>query len=316
MAVECLKIMKMHRQAHVALVIADPQDISLMFLRHYCKAEALDLELSSNVNSAEIVGKIKTIEPHVIFNINSFQIIRDELIAIPGEGIINFHNGPLPRYRGINVCSWAIMNGEKRYGVTWHFAEKAVDSGDIVAQTCFDISETETAFSLIVKCIKEGTALFERFFPVVLEGSIPRIRQDQTLISHYTRSDIPNDGFVDYSWNFDTFDRFVRGLRFSPIINSFVHPKSIVNSRAFYIRTISRCKESVPETVMPGRIFGLCKSGIDVKINDNAIRITEVLNDTMKPICMGSFIETYDLEVGSQMQPCGRHMDLLNLQSR
>lgn len=305
MAIDCLKIMKMYRPAHVALVIADPRDISLMFLKHYCKAEALDLELSSDVNSAEIIEKIRAVGPQILFNVNSFQIIREELMAIPDEGIINFHNGPLPRYRGINVCSWAIMNGEKSYGVAWHFVEKGIDSGDIVAQTCFDLSETETAFSLIVKCIKEGVALFERFFPVVLEGNISRTRQDQTCVSHYTRRDIPNDGFVDYGWNFDTFDRFIRGLKFKPIQNNFVHPKSLVNSMTFYIHNISRCKESFPEMLEPGRIIRLCESGIDVKIKNDAISITEVSDESLKPMRIDWFIEKYKLEVGSQMKPCG-----------
>lgn len=305
MAIECLKIMEKYPGAHVSLVVANPKDISLMFLKHYCKTEALDLELSNNVNSAEIVEKIKAIRPQMIFNINSFQIIREELIAIPDDGIINFHNGPLPRYRGINVCSWAIMNGEKKYGVTWHFVEKSLDSGDIVAQKFFDISETETAFSLIIKCIKEGVALFENIFPVFLEGNISRTRQDLKLVTQYTKRDIPNGGFVDYSWNFDKFDRFIRGLTFNSLPNGFIHPKSIVNSRHFYIYKISKCIKYIPETVECGRIIGLGGSGIDVKIKDTVISITEVLNDTMKPIRIDSFIEKYNLEVGIQMKPCG-----------
>ncbi|HTP64031.1 MAG TPA: formyltransferase family protein [Geobacteraceae bacterium] len=305
MAVDCIKIMRGYGQVHVALVIADPKDISLMFLKQYCEAEALDLEFSNDVNSAEIVGKIKAIGPQIIFNINSFQIIREELIAVPDEGIINFHNGPLPRYRGINVCSWAIINGERRYGCTWHLIEKGIDSGDIVAQKIFEISETETAFSLIVKCIREGIALFAEFFPVFLAGHIAGISQNHSLASHYTRKDIPNDGFVDYGWNFARFDRFVRGLNFSPLQNRFAHPKSVVNSMDFYVRKISRCKGYIPETLEPGRVFRFGENGIDVKIKDYAISITEVLEDNMKPIRIGSFIDKYNLEVGSQMKPCG-----------
>ncbi|MRS01653.1 hypothetical protein EG832_00245, partial [bacterium] len=77
MAIECLKIMKKYPNAHVSLVVAYPKDISLMFLKHYCKTEVLDLELSIDVNSAEIVERIKAIGPQIIFNINSFHIIRE-----------------------------------------------------------------------------------------------------------------------------------------------------------------------------------------------------------------------------------------------
>ncbi|HJV35313.1 methionyl-tRNA formyltransferase [Geomonas sp.] len=305
MAVDCLKIIRMHGQARVPLVVADPQDVSLLFLKQYCGLEGIPLQLSGAVNSADTVGRIRALAPDLIFNINSFQIIKEELIAVPREGIINFHNGPLPKYRGINVCSWAIMNGEKRYGVSWHLVERGVDAGDIIAQRFFPVSETETAFSLIAKCIKEGVLLFGEFFPALCRGELPRTRQDHALASRYTRKDIPNDGYVDYGWNFEKFDRFVRGLNFTPIQNRFVHPTSIVNSMTFYIQKVARYQGAVPSQLEPGTILGVGEGGVDVKIKDDALRITQVLNDSAKPVRLDRFIENYQLQVGGRMEPSG-----------
>ncbi|HJV66037.1 MAG TPA: formyltransferase family protein [Geomonas sp.] len=305
MAVDCLKIMQRQGLARVPLVIADPGDLSLMFLRQHCQAQGLELQLARDVNSPETVAMIRALAPQLILNINSFQIIREELIALAAEGIVNFHNGPLPRYRGINVCSWAIMNGEKRYGVTWHFMEKGVDCGDIVAQKFFEVSETETAFSLIVKCIREGVALFEEFFPAFCQGRIARTSQNHAVASRYTRKDLPNGGFVDYGWHFQTFDRFVRGLNHSPLPNRFAHPKSLVDSKVFFVHKIARYQEAVPGLLQPGTIFGLDRGGIDVKIKDGAIRITDVLNDDAKAVRLERFIENYNLRLGGQLKPSG-----------
>lgn len=305
MAADCLRIMRAHPQADVALVIADPEDLAFMFFQHFCKVEGFDLQATTNINASETVAKIRGLCPHLIFNINSFQIIKDELIAIPQRAIINFHNGPLPRYRGVNVCSWAILNNEKSYGVTWHILERRVDSGDIVAQRFFNVSRDETAFTLTRKCIREGTALFEEIFPRIVEGKISTTMQDQALATCYTRRDVPNDGFVNYSWTFEMFDRFVRGLSFKPIPNLFIHPKSVVKSVPFYIEKIVKYPGAINDGVQPGTILGLHEKGIDVKIKDSAITITEVLNSSLKRIRISAFIEEYNLAIGNQMEPCG-----------
>ncbi len=302
MTIECLKIIKAYKNAHILLVIADPKDITLMFLKQYCKREGLDLELSNNVNSLDIVEKIKKTKPDIIFNINSFQIIRKKLIGIPSDGIINFHNGPLPTYRGVNVCSWAILNGEKTYGVSWHYVEEGIDSGDIVAQKFFNLSGDETACSLILKCIDEGVLLFKEFFSLLLEEKVTAVSQDSSRSSHYKKRDIPYGGILNYEWNFDKFDSFIRGLDFYPIPNDFVYPKSYVKSRAFYVRKIVKSSKDVSETRKCGQIVDINETGIDVEIGDTVIKIIEVLNDNLKPIKIIDFAESYSFEVGDQMQ--------------
>ncbi len=301
MAIECLDLMKVNQRSEVLLVIADPKDIALMFLRQYCKRQGLRLEISTNINSEDIVAEVKKINPDIILNINSFQIIRDELIAIPSDGIINFHNSPLPMYRGVNVCSWAIMNGEKKYGVTWHCVERSIDSGDIVAQKLFKLSETETASSLILKCIDEGVRLFGEFFPLLIEGKLARVRQDSRLASHYKKKDVPNDGLVDYNWSFERLDCFVRGLNFKPIPNSFVYPKSFLKTKVFYIQKVSRCDNGRPDVRTCGKIVGVSNEGVDVKVNGGVVRLLEVLNSDKKPIDIDSFVEEYNIKVGEMM---------------
>src|SRR5688572_18278508 len=54
-----------------------------------------------------------------LFAITHLALIPDEVLALPRKGAINFHDGPLPRYAGLNTPAWALMNREARYGVSW-----------------------------------------------------------------------------------------------------------------------------------------------------------------------------------------------------
>ena len=66
------------------------------------------------------------------------QIIGADLI----EGcrrILNFHPGRLPEYRGVRPVNWALRNRERLHGVAIHEIDAGIDSGPVVAESCFSI---------------------------------------------------------------------------------------------------------------------------------------------------------------------------------
>ena len=85
----------------------------------------------------------------VIIN-QSQNIIKRELIDIPKLGIINRHNALLPKNRGRLTPFWVLYNCEKETGVSIHFVEEGIDSGDIIVQKKFNVDKKDT-FNTIVK---------------------------------------------------------------------------------------------------------------------------------------------------------------------
>jgi methionyl-tRNA formyltransferase len=55
-----------------------------------------------------------------LFSVAYLSVIPPAVLALPRRGAINFHDGPLPDYAGLNVTSWALLNKEREHGVTWH----------------------------------------------------------------------------------------------------------------------------------------------------------------------------------------------------
>ena len=72
------------------------------------------------------------------FSVFYDRIIRESFIGRCNR-ILNLHNSPLPRYRGVSPINWALKNDEHEHGVTIHEIVPEIDAGPIVAQVRYSI---------------------------------------------------------------------------------------------------------------------------------------------------------------------------------
>jgi methionyl-tRNA formyltransferase len=298
MAIDCLARMRGQPELSVLLVVTDPLvEVLGSSLKDYCVQQRIPYLATGAVNSPEVIEKLIKIEPGIIFNINSYKILKEKILTLPNVQIVNFHNGPLPRYGGVNICSWAIINAEEIHGVTWHFIDRGIDTGDIIAQKFFEITPKETAISLIMKCIREGTELFGAILPNLIANTTKVQKQNKSQASYYSLKDIPNGGWVDFQWTFERFDSFIRGLTFHPMANNFVLPKTKYKSKEFYIKKISKVGEK-HALGQAGEIIDLNKDQISVRVNDAVVGIENVLDDEGREITIKTLTQNYQIEVG------------------
>lgn len=71
--------------------------------------------------------------------------ITEPLLSTPKRGFVNYHPGPLPKYKGPNEYEDAIQNKEIHWGVTIHFMNKDYDAGPIIKVKSFDLHEPPTS---------------------------------------------------------------------------------------------------------------------------------------------------------------------------
>lgn len=76
------------------------------------------------------------------------QIIPKDILDLPKYGFINVHPSLLPKYRGPSPIQAAILNGDKKTGVTIMLMDKKIDHGPIINQRALLIEEKETAETL------------------------------------------------------------------------------------------------------------------------------------------------------------------------
>ncbi len=282
-------------------MVTEPKAVSPSnSLPAYCIKENIPFAETEKINAPDVVAALREHSPDVILNINSFKIIRPAILSVPPEGVINFHNGPLPRYGGVNVCSWAIINGETQHGVTWHYIDEGIDTGAIVAQRCFELAPTETAVSLIMKCISTGTALFREWLPRLVDGTLTSEVQDASRASYFSLKDVPNGGSISFEWTYPEFDRFIRGLSFHPIANTFVYPKSSYRGRPFYVQGVERLTEPAVHS-NPGTVVALEPEQIVAAIKNSVVALKDLLDDEQNTISADELAQRYGIAVGAKL---------------
>src|SRR5262249_49488551 len=105
-----------------------------------------------------------------LFSVNNAWIIPDALLRKATRAAINYHDAPLPRYRGLYATSWALLNEEDEHGITWHEMVAGIDEGRILSQRRFAVTRADTAHALNARCYEEAVSAFSEIVPKLSSG--------------------------------------------------------------------------------------------------------------------------------------------------
>ncbi|MBX3627658.1 MAG: LLM class flavin-dependent oxidoreductase [Rhizobacter sp.] len=167
-----------------------------------------------------------------LFSITNLSVLSPEVIAMPTRAAINFHDGPLPEYAGLNTPVWAMLNGEGRHGITWHMMTSAVDQGDILVQRRFDLSEGETALTLNTKCFEAGMESFEELVRGLSDGTLQGRPQTEGVQKYFGRKDRPAAACaIRWDEPASKIATLVRALDFGTYANPIGAAKALYNGQ-------------------------------------------------------------------------------------
>jgi methionyl-tRNA formyltransferase len=140
----------------------------------------------ANPNSAEFVRQVQLLGVQLIVVASFSHILRRALIDTPELGCINVHPSLLPRYRGPEPLYWVLANREKTTGVTLHYMDEGIDSGDIILQRELEIRPKETETTLLQRSSAIAAELLHEAVPLLQAGHAPRNRQDPRVATYYS----------------------------------------------------------------------------------------------------------------------------------
>lgn len=215
---------------------------------------------------------------YLISAVNS-KILTREVLQLAKKMNINFHNAPLPKYAGIHAISWAIVNEEKQYGVTWHEMTSQVDGGDILEQSIFSVDENETAYSLSVKCYEEAIKSFENLIINIKNNTLQKTHQNLSLRSYYSLQKKPKgNGWIQWSDSAANIQKICRATSLGHYSdNTFLSAKFIINNRLFIVNSPPLIGKK--STNPPGFI---------IKHNEKILKVSTKTNDLV-------FLDIHDI---------------------
>ncbi|WP_137702264.1 MupA/Atu3671 family FMN-dependent luciferase-like monooxygenase [Marimonas lutisalis] len=220
-----------------------------------------------------------------LLSIANLDMLPDAVLALPKRGAVNFHDGPLPAYAGLNAPVWAQMNGERKHGITWHMIEAKADTGGIIEQVMFDITEADTALTLNTKCYEAAIGSFGAVLEKLSRAEVPVTGQDLGQRSYFGRLKRPEAAArIDFAKPADEILRMVRALDHGPYWNPLSAPKIEAGGQVLLVSGARIPREPAPQAV-PGTVLD---------VDDSAIRVATatvpVVLQGVTAICGGDVV--------------------------
>jgi methionyl-tRNA formyltransferase len=147
-------------------------------LREIAAAATIPLIQTRDVNSPETVAAIQALTPDLLVSIYFNQRLRRGALSISPLGAINLHPSLLPKHRGPLPHFWVVAAGEKYTGVTVHWIDERIDTGDILQQRELPVPAGASISTLMGMVVHPGARLLVEAIRLIDAGLAPRNPQD------------------------------------------------------------------------------------------------------------------------------------------
>lgn len=229
-----------------------------------------------NINSNEFYDIVSSYNCDLFVSMSFNQIFRKRITELPKLGTINCHAGKLPFYRGRNILNWVLINDEKEFGITVHFIDEGIDTGDIILQKTFPIRDNDTYATLLeIAFVECGVILYESI-KLIQQNSFFRIKQAEIdPVGFYCGQRKEGDENIDWNQSSRDLFNFIRAIsKPGPCATTKFNNKPVKINKAEMLPDARNYKS------IPGQIVGkLSSGGYIVKTGDTVIIIMDLQTD-------------------------------------
>lgn len=238
---------------------------------NYAKKYGIDYLKHQNINSSEFIQKLKEYTCDLFVSMSFNQIFKTEIINLPKYKTINCHAGMLPFYRGRNILNWALINDEKEFGITVHYIDEGIDTGDIILQRVYKIADSDNYKTLLEKAYIECANILYDGVELFKKGMAKARKQvDIHPVGFYCSQRKVGDEILDWNQTSREVFNFVRAICSpGPIARAFINDKEMKINKVEFIEDAPAYKCTI------GTILNKVTDGFLVKTKDSFVKVTE-----------------------------------------
>jgi len=255
-------------------------EIAFVCARNDCPDPVLRIEAEKNglsfivhprVNAPEFIEIVRQYECDLFVSMSFNQIFRSELLNLPRLKTINCHAGKLPFYRGRNVLNWVLINDESEFGITVHYVDNGIDTGDILAQHCYPITDADSYKTLLSRA-HEGcaTTIYEAIKSIQENRAVTVAQNNIHPFGFYCSARKQGDELLDWNQKSREVFNFVRAICDpGPKARTFFGDLELKINKVEYLEAAPSFKG------IPGAVLGVDSGMFIVKTLDSFVRVVE-----------------------------------------
>ena len=237
------------------------------------------------------VKTLRELKPDLCVTAAFGQILSQEILDIPPLGSINVHASLLPRHRGSAPIAHAILQGDRKAGVTTMWMDRGIDTGAMLLRAETEIGETETCGELTERLSRLGAEVLGKTLKMLENGtlrSIPQNEDEMTYDPMLTRE----MGEMNFTGTADSARGQINGLNPWPCASVMLEGERLKLLRA-------ACAEGKGE---PGEVLvSDPKKGLVIACGDGAVRILELQAPGGRKMRAEDYLRGHGIPAGTRL---------------
>ena len=224
----------------------------------------IEVETPEKIKNGELLPFLEKTRPDCIVVVAYGKILPKYVLDFPKYGCVNIHGSLLPKYRGAAPIQFALLNGEKKTGITSMLMDEGLDTGDMLLKTEVEISDDDNFETLHDKMAAAGAENLVKTLSGLEKGEIKP--EKQTGDSCYASLIDKEMRKIDFSAATEEIYNKIRA--FSPV------PTAFTTISGSIVKVYKAKRENGSFSGKPGDVVS--ETQLIVKTSDGAIRLCEI----------------------------------------
>ncbi|WP_406020716.1 methionyl-tRNA formyltransferase, partial [Succinivibrio sp.] len=239
-----------------------PSEVKVLALEN-----GIEVRTPENFKDEADVDAFKELKADICIVVAYGVILPESIINACPFGCINVHGSILPMYRGAAPIQRALLDGQKKTGVSIMKVAKKLDAGDVYTIATLDINDTDTSGTLFDRLASLGAKTLLEALDGIFAGTLKATAQDESLAT-YAKKLTKEEALIDFTKTACEVELKVRGLSPWPVA---ITTRDDVKYKVFHVQAVNE-----DSTAEPGCITKIDKEGILVACSKGQVRLVTI----------------------------------------